>query len=202
MILLLNRCLMASLLGLLLTSCQTSQTPGPSSANLQSWVQMEGGDWRVEPDGVLVGTNGKGWSTDPEKSGSWIRSKRSYNDFILEMEYSIVGNSGLFFRSALEKNPAFTGYEFQILDDHGRPPSKHTTGSLYDVLAPVKNMSLPGGQWNRLRIEVRGQNLQASLNGERILNTTLSRKMEGYVGIQNHDEKTEIRVRNFRIQDL
>src|SRR2546425_10336781 len=104
--------------------------------DLAGWVMMHGGEWTVE-DGVLVGRNGKDWSTNPEKSGSWLRTEREYGDFALELEYAIDsgGNSGVFIRAALEKNPAFTGYELQILADHGRPATKHSTGALYDVVA-------------------------------------------------------------------
>ena len=69
-------------------------------------------------------------------------------DVILELEYAINdgGNSGVFIHSALEKNPAFTGHEMQILADYGKEPKKFTTGSLYDVVAPAKNMSKPHGE--------------------------------------------------------
>ena len=99
--------------------------------DLAGWVPMLGGEWRVER-GVLVGRNGVDWTTNPEKSGSWLRTAKEYSNFTLELEYAINtrGNSGVFLRSALEKNPAFTGHEVQILDDHGRAPAKYTSGSL------------------------------------------------------------------------
>ncbi len=92
--------------------------------DLAGWVMMYGGEWTVE-DGFLVGRNGKDWSTNPEKSGSWLRTERQYSDFILELDYAINdrGNSGIFIRSALEENPAFTGHEMQIIADYGRPPT-------------------------------------------------------------------------------
>ncbi|SRR6266542_408448 len=43
--------------------------------DLTGWVVMHGGDWSVE-DGVLVGRNGKDWSTNPQKSGSWLRTEK------------------------------------------------------------------------------------------------------------------------------
>ena len=54
------------------------------------WVVMYGGEWTVE-DGVLVGRNGKDWSTNPAKSGSWLRTEKQYSDFILELDYAING---------------------------------------------------------------------------------------------------------------
>jgi len=82
--------------------------------NLAGWVVMNQGEWKVE-SGVLVGRNGTNWTTNPELSGSWLRSEKQFGDFVLELDYSISpgGNSGIHFRSALEKNPSFTGYARQ-----------------------------------------------------------------------------------------
>src|SRR5438477_3642382 len=93
--------------------------------DLAGWVVMYGGEWAVE-DGVLVGRNGKDWSTDPARTGSWLRTEKEYSDFELSLEFLLEPrtNSGVFIRSALERNPAFTGYEVQIVDAAGNPPTK------------------------------------------------------------------------------
>ena len=171
--------------------------------DLKGWVPMHAGTWTVE-NGVLVGRNGKNWSTNPEKSGSWLRTEKDYGDFILELDYAINegGNSGIFFRSALDKNPAFTGYEMQILADSGRPATKHSAGSLYDVVAPAKNMSKRAGEWNHVKMRVKGQHAEIFLNGERILNYQLSRSLRGYIGLQNHDDHAVVKFRDIRIQEL
>lgn len=155
-------------------------------------------------DGVLLGRNGTNWSTNPEKSGSWLRTEKQYSNFVLELEFAIneKGNSGVFIRSALEKNPAFTGHEVQILDDYGREPKKFTTGSLYDVVAPTKNMSKPAGQWNQLRIECQGKRIRVSLNREPIIDYETDRLTRGYLGLQNHDHHAIVRFRNIRLTEL
>ena len=171
--------------------------------DLNNWVVMHDGEWKVE-DGVLVGRNGTNWSTNPEKSGSWLRTQKQYKDFVLELEYSISprGNSGVFFRSDTEKNPAFTGYEMQITDDHGRNPSKGSTGALYDVVAAGKNMSKPTGEWNRARIEARGPTIKVWLNGEQIVEHQGTRRESGYIGLQNHDHRTTVKFRNIKVTPL
>src|SRR5882762_9995228 len=132
--------LSALLLGVL-AACSTTGAKRQAKAlfnghNLAGWIVMHGGEWVAE-NGVLVGRNGTNWSTNPEKSGSWLSTEKEYGDFILELEYAINqgGNSGVFFRSAHEKNPAFTGYEMQVVADQGRAPTKGSAGSLYDVVA-------------------------------------------------------------------
>lgn len=171
--------------------------------DLSGWVVLHGGTWTVE-EGVLIGRNGKDWTTNPEKSGSWLRTGKQYGDFVLELDYAINqgGNSGIFFRSAEEKNPAFTGYEMQVLADHGRNPSKHSTGAVYDVLGASKNMSKPAGEWNSVRIEVKGARIKIALNGETILEAENHRSSKGYIGLQNHDDHSVVKFRNIRVTEL
>ena len=179
----------------------TSQTLF-NGRDLSGWVVMHGGEWTVE-DGVLVGRNGRNWSTNPEKSGSWLRTEKPYGDFILELEYAINarGNSGIFVHSALEKNPAFTGHEMQIVDDAGREPKKTTTGALYDVVAASKNMSKLAGQWNQVRINCTGARIQITMNDQPIIDYTTDRATHGYIGLQNHDTNAVIRFRNIRLTE-
>lgn len=172
--------------------------------DLSGWVSMFGGEWAVE-DGVLVGRNGTNWTTNPEVSGSWLRTEKEYGDFVLELEYSISprGNSGIHFRSALVKNPTFTGYEVQIVDDAGRAPHKGSAGSLYDVIAPNKNMSKQAGEWNTVRLTCRGNRIQVAVNGEEIVDfTEATRSNRGYIGLQNHDARSVVKFRNIRITEL
>ena len=171
--------------------------------DLTGWELVHGGEWSVD-DGVLVGRNGCDWSTNPETTGSWLRTAREYGDFRLELQYMISegGNSGVFFRSALEKNPAFTGYEMQIYDAPGTPSSKGGPSALYDVIAPTKNLVRPAGQWNTVTITAKGSRAMVEMNGEIVVDTEIDRATRGYIGLQNHDEKAVVRFRNIRIEDL
>ncbi len=171
--------------------------------DLDGWVQVEGGEWTVE-DGILTGRNGRDWSTDPEVTGSWLRTEKQYADFRLELQYTINenGNSGVFFRAASEKNPAFTGYELQITDAHGQEPSRQAAGALYDVVAPTKNLVRPAGQWNTVTIIAQGETIAIEINGERVIDTQLSRSTRGYIGLQNHDEHSVVEFRNIRLEQL
>lgn len=195
-------------LALVVSGCITPSQSSRKTAlfngrDLTGWVAMHGGEWSVD-DHCIVGRNGVDWTTNPEKSGSWLRTEKSYRDFELELEYSInaKGNSGVFFHSALEKNPAFTGHEVQILDDHGQEPKKYTTGSLYDVVAPSKNLSRPAGEWNQLTIRSQNNHVRVTLNGQVIVEHDSQRNLEGYVGLQNHDSHAVVKFRNLWIREL
>src|ERR1051326_8264946 len=137
------------------------------------------------------------------RAGPGCPPESPYRDFILELDYAINegGNSGIFIRSALEKNPAFTGHEMQILADSGRKPTKGSAGSLYDVIAATKNMSKPAGEWNHVRIVTKGRRIQITWNGEPTIDYETDRLTAGYLGLQNHDTKSVVRFRNIRITE-
>jgi sugar phosphate isomerase/epimerase len=169
----------------------------------KGWTPIEGGEWNVA-DGVLMGRNGQNWSTDPEKTGSWLRTDKEYGDFRLELQYAINegGNSGVFFRAAQEKNPAFTGYEMQIVDFFGQEPSKQGATSIYDVVAPEKNLVRPAGEWNTVTITAQSSKITFEMNGEKVLETEQTRSTKGFIGLQNHDDKSEVKFRNIRVEEL
>jgi sugar phosphate isomerase/epimerase len=171
--------------------------------DLDGWTKIEGGEWTIEND-VLIGRNGQNWSTNPEKTGSWLSTKKQYADFRLELQYTLGerSNSGIFFRSSHEKNPAFTGYEMQIHDSPGRPPSKSGPSSIYDLVAPTKNLVRPAGQWNTVTIVARGPKIQFWMNGEQVLETEQTRSMKGYIGLQNHDARSVVKFKNIRVEEL
>jgi len=182
---------------------QKRRKPLFNGENLDGWTKIEGGEWTVE-DGVLIGRNGRNWSTNPEKTGSWLSTEKQYKDFRLELQYTISerGNSGILFRSSHEKNPSFTGYEMQIHDSPGRPPSKTGPTSIYDVVAPTKNLIRPSGQWNTITIVAKGPRIQFWVNGEQVLDTEQTRSMEGYIGLQNHDDRAVVKFKNIRLEEI
>jgi hypothetical protein len=167
--------------------------------DLTGWHVMGTPAWKVE-NGVLVCTG---------EGGGWLRSDKQYENFVLRLEFRISkgGNSGIFIRSALEGNPAFTGMEVQILDDYGRSPTPHTTGAIYDAVAPSKNMSKPAGEWNFVEIICSGPWVVVAMNGEEIVRVNMDehpklkgRLRRGYIGLQNHGSRVEFR--NISIKEL
>ena len=90
----------------------------------------------------------------------------------------------------------------QIVADYGRPPTRGSAGSLYDVVAPKKNMSRPADEWNHVRIVTQGRRIQITWNGERTIDYETDRLTKGYIGLQNHDAKSVVRFRNIRITEL
>ncbi|MCW5558531.1 MAG: DUF1080 domain-containing protein, partial [Verrucomicrobiae bacterium] len=89
------------------------------------------------------------------------------------------------------------------LDDHGlAKPETWSTGALYDVVAANQVASRPAGEWNQVRIEARGSQAILWLNGIEILRHDGLRSAKGYLGLQNHDDKSVVKFRNIRITEL
>jgi len=174
--------------------------------------------WSVK-DGVIDVTG--------KPSGSWLRSEKTYKDFILRLDYKIAskGNSGIFLRALEKGNPAYSGMEIQVSgDDPNRAPSVGSNGALYGAIAPTTS-PLKLGEWNQVELELRGMHFTERQNGvtvmdarldDRALNERLAapagkkpadknrnlteRAPEGFIGLQNHG--SPIQFRNIRIKPL
>lgn len=140
-------------------------------------------------------------------------TRERYRDFELELEYRLApgGNSGVLYRVAeVPATPAWhSGPELQILDDDKyRDNSPKTwTGALYDLIAATDKTVRPLGEWNQVRLLVRGNHVEHWLNGKKVVEyelgseslTTLiahskfkdmsrfAREAEGYIALQHHD---------------
>jgi hypothetical protein len=163
--------------------------------------------WSVK-DGHLICT-GKGF-------GFLRYDRRTFADFVFHVEFRMAPgcNSGLGIRTlsfdparSRATRPSFYGYEIQLFDDAGKPPTVHSSGSLYRYVAPRKNAILPAGQWNSIDIECAGPQIKVTLNGELIVDLDQStvpelrqKPLAGYLCLQNHGGNIEFRT--VRVRDL
>ncbi|MFN0205845.1 MAG: family 16 glycoside hydrolase [Planctomycetota bacterium] len=160
--------------------------------DLAGWTMSGPGRFIVE-NGEMVATGGMGLL--------WY-DRRSFKDFVLELEWKVVrkeDNSGVFVRFPMPFNPwtpVNSGYEIQIGDTYG---AKQNTGSIYSFQAATKIPTKAAGEWNQYRIEVIGQKYTITINGEKVNEFTGDRSVEGFVGLQNHDDESRVRFRNLKI---
>lgn len=131
--------------------------------------------WFVKPEPPAVWTVQKGGVLARKPKSSYLWTKETYGDFILELEFNVTAgcNSGLFFRTNPE-NPVQEGYEIQIFDSHGKEAGKHDCGALYDSREPLVNAVKPAGEWNTLRLEVRGAKILCHINGQKVQDLDLN----------------------------
>ncbi len=142
---------------------------------------------------LFDGKSLNGWTTDKGKPitrgwqftdqgelhratrGGHIICTREFHHFDLRMDFKIApgGNSGVKYKLVPHLRTLW-GLEYQILDDVKRiknpRQSKGSCGALYVMYAPNDKKKLnPAGEWNSLRIVVRGTKVEHWLNGEKIV---------------------------------
>jgi hypothetical protein len=201
---------MLKLLALVLLTLTTR----PQATSLFDGKTLDGweGDekvWRVA-DGVIVGGSMQG-----NKQNEFLASKKSYKDFVLKLEYKLVGtegfvNSGVQIRSKRIDKPAneMKGYQADI--------GVGWTGSLYDESRRNKVMAKADGElikkteklgeWNTYEIRCEGPHVVLKLNGVQTIDYTEEDKtleQEGQIGLQIHGgNKAEVSFRNITIEEL
>lgn len=133
--------------------------------DLSGWTGLkspEAAGWTVE-NGILKST---GHADD-------LITRDKYWNFELHIEYNVAAhsNSGVGLRGR---------YEVQIIDDLGRPPGLHGTGTLYTRIVPPENYGKPAGEWQTLEIRLVGMEVTGNLNGHKLYNKGV---IEGLTGI-------------------
>src|SRR3954463_13422363 len=150
----------------------------PADGVPKGWVVTEWSDlakpapkdvqWIVK-DGVLTG--GK-------QRGTWLISEKEYTDFILTFEIKLTerGNSGVALRTPMKGDPAFDGMELQVADLRYNTEAKDSelTAGIYRAIDPSKQVYKPT-EWNLFLVELRGEKLKVTLNGEVVQDVDLSK---------------------------
>jgi hypothetical protein len=81
------------------------------------------------------------------------------------------------------------GFEYQITDNQRNKDAltagpKHSSGALYDMVAPMNARPNPVGEFNTSRIVLRGLHVEHWLNGVKVVDTSLD-SPEALAGIRN-----------------
>lgn len=168
--------------------------------NLQSW--------RMSGPGIFV-LEGK---TAVSKGGMGLLwyTKKKFRNFILRVDWKTSArgdNSGVFIRFAHPKDDPWiavnTGYEIQICDVEPQDGNaRHITGAVYDFAPPSTFASKEPGEWNTFEIHAIDQNYTVILNNKRVTEFTGNRELEGYIGLQNHDDKSRVSFGKIAIREL
>ncbi len=182
-----------------------------NGTDLDGWVASGDLDaWGVRDGELVVKAPGR---------GGWLRTEKMYRDFDLSLEFNVPenGNSGVGLRGSATGDPAFTGMEVQIFDNHGESPADNRCGAVYNAIAPSSMAVNPAGEWNQYRIRLVGDVLDVWLNGEQIhdrarlddrgyvhqksnASPLRDRLTTGYIALQDHGDA--VRFRNIKIRDL
>jgi Domain of Unknown Function (DUF1080) len=161
-----------------------------------------------------------------EAGGGDLLTTEQFGDFELSLEWKLEkgGNSGIFFRVIDEGDFGWwSGPEVQVLDNAVHNDGKNpltSAGSNYAVHAPAKDVTKPIGEWNAVRLIVKGAHVEHWLNGVKIVEYELwssdwearvkaskfgkipmyGRAKRGRIGLQDHGDP--VWYRNIKIRPL
>lgn len=145
--------------------------------------------WKVE-DGVLVG------ESDDAKKGSMLYTEKSYGNVVLEAEVRWSGDidSGFMVRKP----------EIQLQIGTSRSLKRDMTCCFYvgkypeEGQAKGKDEVLKPGDWNKIRLEAKGDLYTVWLNGKKVTEyTNTGSKEPGPIGLQIHPGvKMKVEFRN------
>jgi len=169
--------------------------------NLDGWEIYGTEKWYVE-DGLLVCESG------PDEAYGYLATNESYKDFVLTLEFQqeANGNSGVFFRSSIE-GTKIEGWQVEVA------PPGNDTGGIYESygrgwleqIPEEKEDILNMGEWNQMRIEVKGDQVKTYLNEQLMVDLQDEKigKANGSIALQIHDGGgIKVRWRNLMVKEL
>jgi hypothetical protein len=170
--------------------------------SLDGWFIMgKNKDGFKAEDGAIV------WKA---RGGGSLRTVRKYDNFHLKCEWKIMkknANNGIHLRAPRGSRASRIGMEYQIMGDYGVPPSKNSTGSVYDVVPPRVAANKPEGEWNETEIILDKAHLVFKLNGEVVQDLDMDQNPElktrirnGFIAITDHGWETAFR--NIKLKKL
>ena len=184
---------------------------------LDGWVAEGASTYTVDGKTLPVWTVSDGTILCTGKGFGFLRYERKeFADFTYHVEFKMAPkcNSGLGVRTTAfdpaksrATRPSFYCYEIQLIDDAGKAPDVHSSGSLYRYVAPSESALKPAGEWNTIEVSCVGPKISVVLNGKKVVdvdqNTVAAIKdkpTKGYVCLQNHGGT--IAFRNVRVREI
>lgn len=169
--------------------------------NLNGWKIYGTEKWYVEK-GDLICESG------PDKQYGYLATEEQFKDFELTLEFrqESNGNSGVFFHSQIE-GTTINGWQAEVA-----PLNQHS-GGIYEsygrgwLIQPTadKEKVLMEGDWNRMKVRVKGNEVTTWLNDQRMITLTDEKigSRSGRIALQIHDGGgVKVRWRKIRIRKL
>jgi len=188
-----------------------------NGTDLSGWVARKPGGCVVE-DGVIVCKAGL--------TRNYLFTEKEFSNFIVRFEFKLTpgANNGFGIRAPLEGTIAYTGIEFQILDNthpkYAKLKPYQFHGSIYGCVPAKRGFLKPVGEWNREEVTANGTRLTCKLNGTVIVDADIQpildsgktmdgrglkghpglRRKKGRIAFLGHGDRLEFR--NIRIKEL
>ena len=195
--------------------------------SLDAWEVRGDGLWYLLDDGTLVGQRDfdhhnptKEWPWDKKSfltwtfTQAWLYTRQEFGEFDLELEYWLPkgGNGGVSIRDQsrakyaitmpmdASRTPSHLAYEIQLNNQY---PDNFLSGSIYNFVKAPAGVQR-NNQWNKLRIESRGDRIAVYLNGTKVAEHPgdPARPKTGPIGLQLHDQYSLEMFRNIRLREV
>jgi hypothetical protein len=153
--------------------------------DLTGWIVYGTEKWYVE-DGLLISESG------PDKEYGYLGTEKNYQDFEVNLEFKqeANGNSGVFIRSTVDGTKV-SGWQVEVA------PPGNDTGGIYESYGrgwlikpdPEKDKALKFGEWNKMKIIVKGGRVTSYVNGQMMVDYEDDKIRDGKGGVllQIHD---------------
>ena len=181
--------------------CAQSGTELFNKKDLTGWTVHGTEKWYVE-NGELVCESG------PDKEYGYLSTNKKYKNFVLSLQFKqeANGNSGVFFRSTIE-GTKINGWQVEVA------PANMFTGGIYESYGrewlikpkPEDEKYLKEGEWNRMKIQVIGDEVTTWLNGHQMIYLKDEKigKGEGFIALQIHSGGgIKVRWKDFEIKEM
>lgn len=171
----------------------------------------------------LTGWKGEGYVVEDgaitcTPQGRNLITQEIFANYVFEFEFKLNpgSNNGIGIHYPGTGDSAYTGMEFQVLDDTApqykdlKPYQFH--GSIYTLAAAEKGHQKPVGEWNKQRITMNGPKVKVELNGTVILEANLdeinkekpdhqgAKRRSGHIGFLGHGDR--VQFKNIKIGEI
>jgi HEAT repeat protein len=159
---------------------------------------------------------------EPSLGGGHLYTDKEYGNFVFRFEFKLTpgANNGLGVRTPPQGDPAYVGFELQILDNTAEkyanlePWQYH--GSVYGIIPAELGRLRPVGEWNEQEVIMNGRDVKIILNGDVIVDGNLDeaskngtmdgknhpglKREKGHISFCSHGSL--VYFRNIRVKEL
>ena len=179
--------------------------------------------WVGDTKGYKVEDIGGAAAIVCQPGGTNLFTKGEYADFELRLEFMLTpgANNGIALRAPTEGDPAYAGFESQVLDNTAEQykglKEWQYHGSIYGISAATATALRRTGEWNHQTITMKGRQVKVELNGVVIVDIDLDKvapggktvsgnkveglaRTQGHIGFCGHGDR--VAYRNLRVKRI